>query len=139
MTKQRDTSVPMGTPQAGWKSFQRAWEKRSLESKLATVLRSAQGHESNGLRTGDRQYILLMHQAEEMCGRFADRWQIEPELLKAHIPGLCKLRTLAQPPSVKPVYRIALVLLIGIPLLCFLMGTLGGLVSIGFHLIGGGR
>jgi|ERR1700733_11879251 len=139
MELQRNTSVPINKLQAKWKSFQLAWEKRSLESKLATVLRSAQGHESNGLRTGDRQYILLIHQAEEMCGRFADRWQIEPELLKAHIPGLCKLHTLARPASVKPVYRVAIVLVIGIPLLFFLMGTLGGLVSIGFHLIGGGR
>ena len=139
MSLQRSTSVPTAKIQAKWKLFQLAWEKRSLESKLATVLRSAQGHESNGIRTGDRQYILLMAQAEGMCAKFADRWQIDPDLLKAHIPGLCKLRTLAQPTIERPISRIALVLVIGTPLLFFLMGTLSGLVSVGFHLVGGGR
>jgi hypothetical protein len=137
MSLQWSTSVPTAKLQAKWKSFQLAWEKRSLESELATVLRSAQGHESNGIRTGDRQYILLMNQAEGMCARFADRWQIDADLLKAHIPGLCKLRTLAQPTTERPISRIALVLVIGTPLLLFLMGTLGGLVSVGFHLVGG--
>lgn len=137
MSLQWSTSVPTAKLQAKWKSFQLVWEKRSLESKLATVLRSAQGHESNGIQTGDRQYVLLMNQAEGMCAKFADRWEIDPDLLKAHIPGLCKLRTLAQPTIERPIRRIALVLAIGTPLLFFLMGTLGGLVSVAFHLVGG--
>ena len=123
MSLQWSTSVPIGKLQAKWKSLQLAWEKRSLESKLATVLRSAQGHESNGIRTGDRQYILLMDQAEGLCARFANRWEIDPELLKAHIPGLCKLRNLAQPTTKRPISRIALVLAIGTPILFFLIGN----------------
>jgi hypothetical protein len=139
MTLQWSTSVPTRKLQAKWKSFRLALAKRSLESKLATVLRSAQGHESNGTRNGDRQYILLRDQAEGMCTRFADRWEIDLDLLKAHIPGLYKLQTLAQPTSERPIYRIALVLIIGTPVLFFLMGALTGLVSVGFRLVGGGR
>jgi hypothetical protein len=139
MSLQRNTSAPKQTIRAKWKSLQLAWAKRSLESQLATVLRSAQGHESNGVRAGDRQYILLMSQAEGLCARFADRWQIEPELLKAHVPGLCKLRTLAQPNPKRPIYRLALLLIIGIPILFLLIGTLAGLVGAGFHLVGGGQ
>lgn len=69
MSQQWSISVPIGTLQARWKSFQLVWAKRSLESKLATVLRSAQGHESNGTRTGDCQYILLRDQAERTPSR----------------------------------------------------------------------
>ena len=139
MSLQRSRCVSTTMLKMKWRSLQLAWEKRSLESKLATILRSAQGHESNGTRNGDRQYILLRDQAEAMCMRFATQWEIDLELLKAHIPGLCKLRTLAQPTPESPTYRIVLALIIGTPVLFFLMGLLGGLVSVGFHLVGGGR
>lgn len=122
---------------ARWKPFQLAWERRSMESKLASVLRSAQGHESNGTPAGDRQYNLLREQAESICTRFANRWEIDPELLKAQIPGLSKLSILAQPVQRKPLYALAILFIIGTPLLFFIVGVVAGLMSMGFHLVGG--
>src|ERR1700730_14727923 len=74
-----------------WRLLQLALEKRRLESKLEAILRSAKGHESNGLSAGDHQYKLLQNHAEAICKDFAERWEIDRDLLTAQIPALCKL------------------------------------------------
>jgi hypothetical protein len=120
-----------------WGSFQLAWEKRRLESKLETILRSAQGHESNGLPAGDVQYKLLQVHAETICKDFAQRWEIDSDLLTAQIPALCRLKRLAQLNPKRSVTGIALLLVISAPVVLFLIGIISGFLSLGFHLIGG--
>ena len=119
-----------------WKLLHLAWEKRRLESKLETILRSAQGHESNGLPAGDQQYKLLQDHAETICKDFAQRWEIDRNLLTAQIPALCKLNRLAQPTPKRSITGIVL-FVISAPVLLFLIGIIGGFLSLGFHLIGG--
>jgi hypothetical protein len=119
------------------KSLQLGWEKRGLESKLEKILRSAQGHESNGLLPGDPQYRLLRDHAEVICKDFAGRWEIDSDLLIAQIPALCKLNRLAQPSPKRSITGLVLLLVISAPAVVFLIGITGGFVSLGFHLIGG--
>jgi len=68
---------------------------------------------------------------------FAHRWNIDPNLLDAQIPAIRKLKSLADPPP-KPEPAVLVSLgVAGAMTLSFLIGVLGGLTSIGYHLIGG--
>jgi hypothetical protein len=120
-----------------WRSLHLGWEKRRLEGKLETILRSAQGHESNGLLAGDVQYQLLQGHAETICKDFAERWEIDRDLLNAQIPALCKLNRLAQPTPKRSTSGLVFLLVISAPVVLFLIGIIGGFLSLGFHLIGG--
>jgi hypothetical protein len=122
---------------ARWKSLHLAFEKRRLESKLETILRSAQGHESNALPAGDVQYQLLQDHAETICKEFAGHWEIDRDLLTAQIPALCRLNRLAQPNPKKSITGLVLLLVISAPVVLFLIGIISGFLSLGFHLIGG--
>jgi hypothetical protein len=122
---------------AKWRPLHLIWEKRRLESKLETILRSAQGHESSGLPAGDPQYRLLQEHAETICEDFAERWEIDRDLLTAQIPALCRLKRLAQVAPKRSTAGLVLLLVTSAPVVLFLIGIIGGLVSVGFHLFGG--
>jgi hypothetical protein len=122
---------------AKWRLLQLAWEKHRLEAKLESILRSAQGHESNGLPAGEFQYQLLQRHAETICEEFARRWEIDRDLLTAQIPALRRLSGLAQPQPKRLITGLVLLLVISAPVVLFLIGIIGGLVSVGFRLIGG--
>jgi hypothetical protein len=120
-----------------WKSIRFFFEKRAFESKLEGILRAAAGHEGNSLPPGEHQYQLLITEANSLCSEFADRWGLDPDLLRARIPGLAKLAGLSVPPPTKNYAGLACFGMIAIPLALFLMGAMAGLVSVGFHLVGG--
>jgi len=122
---------------AKWRLIHLGWEKRRLESKLETILRSAQGHESSGLSPGDSQYRLLHDHAETICKEFAGRWEINRDLLIAQIPALCKLNRLAQPSPKRSTTGLVLLFVISTPVVLFIIGIIGGLMSVGFHFVGG--
>jgi hypothetical protein len=89
------------------------------------------------LPPGEHQYQLLITEANSLCSEFADRWGLDPDLLRARIPGLAKLAGLSVPPPTKNYAGLACFGMIAIPLALFLMGAMAGLVSVGFHLVGG--
>ena len=120
-----------------WKSIRFFFAKRAFESKLEGILRAAAGHEGNSLPPGEHQYQLLITEANSLCSEFADRWGLDPDLLRARIPGLAKLAGLSVPPPTKNYAGLACFGMIAIPLALFLMGAMAGLVSVGFHLVGG--
>lgn len=120
-----------------WKSILLFFEKRTFESKLEGILRAAAGHEGNSLPAGEHQYQLLRGEADSLCTEFADRWGLDVDLLRARIPGLAKLAGLSVPPPTKNYARLACFGLVAIPLALFFMGAMAGLVSVGFHLVGG--
>jgi hypothetical protein len=112
-------------------------ERRSFERKLARIIRNALAHQSVGLSAGHPQYKLLRQQADSTCAKFAQRWNITPELLDAQIPAITKLKSLADPPA-KPEPAVLVSLgVVGAVALFFLMGVLAGLASVGYRLIGG--
>jgi len=120
-----------------WRSMRFVFARRAFESKLARILRAAYAHQENALPAGDRQYQLLHSQVDSICTEFADRWRIDRELLRAELPGLAKLARLAVLPPKQDRLRLAGLLLAAITLGSLLMGMIGGLMSLGYHLIGG--
>jgi hypothetical protein len=120
-----------------WKKVAFFFHKRAFESKLEGILSAAAGHESNGLLAGDYQYQILSAQAESLCTEFADHWDLDLGLLRARIPGLAKLAGLAVLPPTKNYARLAWLGMFAVPLTLFLLGIMGGLISVGFHLVGG--
>ena len=111
--------------------------KRVFMSRLEGILNAAAGHEGNSLPSGNYQYQVLSARAESLCEQFAQRWGLDRDLLRARIPGLTKLAELSVPPPMKDYVRLACFGVIAIPLALFLLGIMAGLVSIGFHLVGG--
>jgi len=130
-------SMETGFLNRKWKAILFFFAKRAFESKLEGILRAAAGHEGNSLPRGDHHYQLLSTEADSLCTEFADGWDLDVDLLRARIPGLAKLTGLAVPPLRKDHASLAFLGLIAISVLCFLMGTVAGLVSVGFHLVGG--
>lgn len=120
-----------------WRSILYFFEKHAFESRLEGILTAAAGHEGNSLPLGDRQYHLLSAEADSLCTEFANRWSLDIELLKARIAGLGKLKRLSIPPQTMNYARLACLGLVAIPALCFLIGALAGLISVGFHVAGG--
>ena len=141
-------SQPEGTSVSRWtrlqsfavgkyKAVQLSIERRSFESKLERIVRTALAHQSAGLPAGHPQYKLLRQQADSTCANFAQRWNITPDLLEAQIPAIGKLKSLANPtPKPEPAVLVSLGAL-GAVALFFLIGVLAGLTSVGYHLIGG--
>ena len=120
-----------------WRSTRFFFARRAFESKLARILRAAYAHQENALPAGDRQYQLLNSQVDSICKEFTDRWRIDRELLRAQLPGLAKLARLAVLPPKQDRLRLAGLPLAAITIGSLLMGMIGGLVSLGYHLIGG--
>jgi hypothetical protein len=120
-----------------WTSILFFFDKHAFESKLEGILRAAEGHEGNSLPSGDQQYHLLSAEADSLCTEFANRWGLDNDLLKARISGLAKLERLSVPTQTMNYARLACLGLVAIPVLCFLIGAVAGLVSVGFHIVGG--
>jgi hypothetical protein len=129
-------SIETGFLNRKWKSILFFFAKRTFESKLEGILRAAAGHEGNSLPAGEYQYKLLSTEADSLCTEFADRWELDVDLLRARIPGLAKLDGLSAPPPTKNYARLAGFGMIAVPLALFLIGAMAGLVSVGFHLVG---
>ncbi len=120
-----------------YKAVQLSLERRSFERKLEKIVRNALAHQSVGLPAGHPQYKLLRQQADSTCAKFAHRWNFTADLLDAQIPAIRKLKSLADPPTKPEPAILASMGVAGAMTLFFLIGVLGGLTSIGYHLIGG--
>jgi hypothetical protein len=119
------------------KAIQLSIERRTFERKLEVIVRAANAHHSCGRSPGAVHFKLLRTRADELCANFAQRWNIPPELLEAQIPAITKLRSLADPPA-KPNPAALVGLGIVVAATTFLLlGVLGGLASVGYHLVGG--
>jgi hypothetical protein len=122
---------------SNWKRVLFFFHKRVFLSKIEDILSAVAGHESNSLPAGNYQYQVLSARADELCTEFADRWNLDRDLLWARIPGLAKLAYLSVPSPTKNYGRLACFGVVAIPLALFLMGIMAGLISVGFHLVGG--
>ena len=140
ITQSTDTPVSTGTGRLN-SNWQRVlflcYYKRTFLSNVEDILSAAVGHEANGLPSGHHEYQVLNARADSLCTEFADRWELDRDLLRARIPGLTKLAGLSIPPPTKNYARLAWVGAIAIPLALFLLGVMAGLVSVGFHIVGG--
>ena len=119
-----------------WKRFIFPFYKHAFLRKVESLLNASAGHEGNGLPAGNYQYQILGSRADELCTEFADRWDLDQDLLRARIPGLAKLAGLAIPTQAKDYSRLACFGMLAIPLALFILGALAGLISVGFRLVG---
>ena len=115
------------------------FERRQLESNLAVLVQAANGHEAQGVPSGSPVFVLLLEQSQQLVNAYCERRQITPDQLSAELPALGKLRQLAQPASPHPQAAKSLLAVAAAMLLSFLLGIAGGLMRLGYHLIGGGR
>ena len=122
---------------SNWKRVLFFFHKRVFLSKIEDILNAVAGHENNSLPAGNYQYQILNASADSICTQFANQWGLDRALLRARIPGLAKLAGLAVMPPTKNYARLAWLGMFAIPLALFLMGVMSGLVSVGFHLVGG--
>jgi hypothetical protein len=120
-----------------WREIRFSLEKRSLERKLESILNASGGHESNSLPVGAPEYKLLSNEADSLVEGFAARWSLDTDSLRAKIPGLSKLEGLSTRSAPMNYAKLTGLGVVAIPLVCFLVGTVAGLVSLGFHLVGG--
>ncbi|MGA9061855.1 MAG: hypothetical protein WB341_09345 [Terracidiphilus sp.] len=130
-------STEAGCLNSTWKKILFFFHKRVFLSRIESILNAAAGHEGNSLPSGNFAYQVLSARAESLCTEFAERWGLDVDLLRARIPGLTKLAGLSVPPLTKNYARLACLAVIVIPLALFLLGIMAGLVSVGFHLVGG--
>ena len=130
-------SREVGRLNSTWKRFVFFFHKRVFLSKIESVLSASAGHEGNSLPPGNHEYQVLATRADQLCAEFADRWGLDVDLLKARIPGLAKLAGQSVPPPAKNYARLAGLGMLAMPLALLLLGIMAGLVSLGFHLVGG--
>ena len=119
------------------KAIQLSIERRAFERKLETIVRAANAHHSCGRPPGSDQFKLLRKCADDLCANLAQRWDISPELLEAQIPAITKLKSLADPPTKPNPAPLVGLGVVAVAATFFLLGVLGGLVSVGYHLVGG--
>lgn len=136
---ERPVSNETGIINRKWQSICFCLEKHSLEQKLGSIFSAAGGHESNSLPVGAHEYQVLSDEAKSLCEDFAERWELDTDALRAKIPGLSKLEALSTPKQLMNYGRLAWFGVFGIPVVLFIIGVLAGLVSLGFHVIAGGR
>lgn len=122
-----------------WRALRFVFAKRSFESQLATILRAAAGHEANQVPAGAHEYQLLSTEADSLCSTFATKWNLDIENLKVRIPALLKLNSLSMPRAALNHARLTCFGVVAIPLVSFLLGTVAGLMRLGFHLVAGGH
>jgi hypothetical protein len=134
---QTPASKETGCINSTWNMILFFFHKRVFLSRIESLLNAAAGHESNGLPSGNFEYQVLAARADELCTEFAERWGVDVGLLRARIPGLAKLARLSVPPPTKNDAWLAGIGMIAVPLALFLLGIMAGLVSVGFHLVGG--
>jgi hypothetical protein len=140
ITQSTNTPAPTGTGRLNskWKRILfLCYYKPAFLSKVENILSAAAGHEGNGLPSGNHEYQVLAARADELCTEFAERWGLDVDLLRARIPSLAKLAGLSVPPPTRNYARLAGLGMLAIPLALFLLGIMAGLVSLGFHLVGG--
>lgn len=119
------------------RAIQLSIERGNFERKLETIVRAANAHHSCGRPPGAIQFKLLQECADDLCANLAQRWDISPELLEAQIPAITKLKSLADPPTKSNPAPLVGLGIVAAAVTFLLLGILSGLVSVGYHLVGG--
>ena len=120
-------------------AVQHRFARRHLEAAIATLMEAAIGHEKQGLPPGSPVYVFLNRQSESIVIAFSKRWQISLDQLNAELPVLSRLRRMAEPaPQQIPIVRAAIIVLATMAS-AFSLGIGAALISLGYHVFGGGR
>jgi hypothetical protein len=120
-----------------FKSARQFLDRRMLEVDLERYICAANAHESNGVPSGSQLYGVLHRQADDRCRLFTTKWSLDPAQLYAEVPGLERLRRLAEPAAaLGKTGKVTIGICMAV-LAAFAAGILAGAANLGFHLIGG--
>ena len=101
-----------------------------MSGRLTHIIRAVGRQEQTSSNYFENAPMICVH-------NFAQRWDISPELLEAQIPAITKLKSLADPPPKPNPAPLVGLGIVAATVTFFLLGVLGGLVSVGYHLVGG--
>ena len=117
-----------------YRSLRRHVAKRSLESELASIIRTVAGHKRNKVPTGASQYRSLWNIADQKVDSYCVIYQTNRAEIEAQIPALKELCDLAQMPNVpKKAIKTAGGLVTGVVVFS-LSGFAAGIIQWLFHL-----
>jgi hypothetical protein len=127
-------SEAAGMAESHYRSLRRYIAKRSLESELASIVRTVGGHKRNKVPAGASQYRSLWHIADQKVDFFCVAFRADRGEIEAQIPALKELCDLAQMADVpKKAIKIAGGLVTGVVLFS-LSGFAAGIIQWLFHL-----
>jgi hypothetical protein len=117
-----------------YRSLRRHIAKRSLESDLASIVRTVGGHKRNKVPAGASQYRSLWHIADQKVDFFCVAFRADRLEIEAQIPALKELCDLAQTPNAsKKAIKIVGSLVTGVVVFS-LSGFAAGIIQWLFHL-----
>lgn len=115
------------------KEGQKAFAMHQLETKLAKIIKTANGHRKNKLPKYAPAYYILCQRAEDLIAEFAKDYDVNPDDIYAQIPAMKELQDWAIKPHQSPRAIQFLASLVGIAIGAFVVGlTTGGLQCL-FH------
>jgi len=104
-----------------------AWRQRrakeSLESELANIIDTANGHRAKGVSRGADVFLTLESKANDKIAGFANKWGVSESDVRAQAPALNDLHQLTVPDSSTPA---------GVKLIAGIIAGIGLLMIIGF-------
>jgi hypothetical protein len=117
------------------RSWRRSRDQDALESSLAKIIETANGHQAKGAPKGSPVYLALCEKANTRIDAFCRKWAVDRSVIEAEAPNLKELYALCIPDKETPAaIKLLACFLAGI--LCLvLIGAASGLIHAGHDLI----
>ena len=117
------------------RSWRRSHDQEVLESSLAKIIETANGHQAKGTPKGSPVYFALCEKADFRIEAFCRKWAIDRSVIEAEAPNLKELYALCVPGKETPAAIKLLAGLLGGIFCLLLIGAASGLIHAGHNLI----
>jgi hypothetical protein len=117
------------------RSWRRSRDQDALESSLAKIIETANGHQAKGTPKGSPVYFALCEKADSQIDAFCSKWAVNRSVIEAEAPNLKELQTLCIPDKETPAAIKLLACFLGGILCLVLIGAASGLIHVGHNLI----
>jgi hypothetical protein len=117
------------------RSWRRSRDQDALESSLAKIIETANGHQAKGTPKGSPVYFALCEKADTRIAAFCRKWAVDRSVIEAEAPNLKELSALCIPDTETPAAIKLLACFLGGILCLVLIGAASGLIHVGHNLI----
>jgi hypothetical protein len=117
------------------RSWRRSRDQDALESSLAKIIETANGHQAKGTPRGSPVYFALCEKADVRIDAFCRKWTVDRSVIEAEAPNLKELEALCIPDKETPTAIKLLACFLGGILCLVLIGAAFGLIHAGHDLI----
>jgi len=117
------------------RSWRRSRDQDALESSLARIIETANGHQAKGTPKGSPVYFALCEKADTRIDAFCRKWAVDRSVIEAEAPNLKELSALCIPDKETPAAIKLLAGFLGGILCLVLIGAASGLIHAGHNLI----